>query len=90
MEGDLHLVAELMNHPLFVAAQLHGPVKFFFDLRKCGLRVGGGAVGGMGLTNIPKDTVQIVMNRVAEKVALLHLTQLQGADTTISSLKCRA
>ena len=90
MEGDLHLVAELVDHPLLVAAQLHGPVKLFFHLRKCGLRVGGGAVGGMGLPDIPEDAVQVVMNRVTEKVALLHLTQLQSADTTISSLKCRA
>ena len=83
VKGDLHLVAELVNHPLFVAAQLHGPVKLFFHLRERGLRVGGGAVGGMGLTDIPEDAVKVVMNRVAEKVALLHLAQLQSADIQV-------
>lgn len=38
MEGDLHLVAELVNHPLLVAAQLYGTVKLFLDLRERGLR----------------------------------------------------
>ena len=56
-----------MNHPFLITAQLHGTVKLFLDLCKSRLRIGGGAVGDMGLTNILNDAVQIIMNRVAEK-----------------------
>lgn len=76
-EGNLHLVTELVDHPFFIAAQLHGTVKLFFDLRESRLRLGGGAVSDMGLANILNDTIQIIMDRVAEKVAILHLSKLR-------------
>ena len=71
VKGNLHLVTELMNHPFLITAQLHGTVKLFLDLCKSRLRIGGRAVGDMGLTNILNDTVQIIMNCVAEKITLL-------------------
>ena len=66
-----------MNHPFLITAQLHGTVKLFLDLRERRLWIGGGTVGDMSLTNILNDAVQIIMNRVAEKVTLLYLSQLQ-------------
>lgn len=83
VKGNLHLVAKLVDYPFLITAQLHGTVKLFLDLCKIRLRIGGGAVGDMGLTNILDDAVQIIMNRVTEKVALLHLSQLQRADIKV-------
>lgn len=83
VKGNLHLVTELVDHPFLITAQLHSTVKLFLDLRKSRLWIGGRAVGDMGLTNILDDAVQIIMNRVAEKVALLHLSQLQRADIKV-------
>ncbi len=74
------MVTELVDYPFLITAQLHGTVKFFLDLRESRLRIGGGAVSGMGLTNILNDAVQIIMDRVAEKVTFLYLSQLQRAD----------
>ena len=72
-----------MDYPFLIAAQLHGSVKLFFDLCESWLRIGGGAVGDMGLPNILDDAVQIVVNCVAEKIALLYLTKLQRADIKV-------
>ena len=67
VEGNLHLIAELVDQPFLVTAQLHGMVKLFLDLCKSRLWIGGSAIGDLGLTNILNDAVQIIMNRVAEK-----------------------
>ena len=83
VKGNLHLVAKLVDYPFLIAAQLHGTVKFFLDLCKSRLWIGGSAVGNMGLTNVLDDAVQIIMDRVAEKVALLHLSKLQRADIKV-------
>lgn len=72
-----------MDYPFLIAAQMHGAVKLFFDLRKSHLRISSVAVSDMGLTNILNDTVKIIMERVAEKVALLHLPQFQRADMKV-------
>lgn len=82
VKGNLHLVTELVDHPFLITAQLHSTVKLFLDLCKSRLRIGGGAVGDMGLTNILNDTVQIIMDRVAKKVTFLYLSQLQRANIT--------
>ena len=62
---------------------IHGTVKLFLDLRESRLWIGGRAVGDMGLTNILNDTVQIIMNCVAEKITLPYLSQLQRADIKV-------
>lgn len=67
VKGNLHLVTELVDHPFLITAQLHSTVKLFLDLCKSRLRIGGSAIGDLGLTNILNDAVQIIMNRVAEK-----------------------
>ena len=72
-----------MDNQFLITAQLHSTVKLFLDLCKSRLRIGGGAVGDMGLTNILNDTVQIVVDCVAEKVALLHLTKFQCTDIKV-------
>ena len=72
-----------MDHRFLIAVHLHGEVKLFFDLRESRLLISGGAVCEMVLPNILDDTVQIIMDRVAEKIALLHLSQLQGADIKV-------
>ena len=41
-----------MNHPSLIIAQLYGTEKLFLDFCKNQLRVGGGAVDGMDLTNM--------------------------------------
>ena len=69
VKGNLHLVAKLVDYPFLITAQLHGTVKLFLDLCESRLRIGGGAVGDMGLTNILNDTVQIIMNCVAETLS---------------------
>lgn len=66
------MVTELVDQLFFVTAQLYGTVKLFLDFRESQLWIGGSAVSDMGISNIPNDTVQIIMGRVAEKVALLH------------------
>ena len=43
VEGNLHLVAKLVDYPFLVTAQLHGTVKFFLDLCEGRLWIGGGA-----------------------------------------------
>ena len=83
VKWNLHLVAEFMDHPFLITAQLHGTVKLFLDLREIRLRIGGGAVGDMGLPNILDNAVQIVVNCVAEKVTFLYLSQLQRADIKV-------
>ena len=83
VEGNLHLVAKLVDYPFLVTAQLHGTVKFFLDLCEGRLWIGGGAVGDMGLTNILNDTVQVVVDCVAEKITFLYLSQLQRADIKV-------
>ena len=72
-----------MDYPFLITAQLHGTVKLFLDLRESRLRIGGSAVGDVGLTNILNDTVKIIMDRVAEKVTFLYLSQLQGTDIKV-------
>ena len=72
-----------MDYPFLITAQLHGTVKLFLDLCESRLRISGGTVGDMGLTNILNDTVQIIMDRVAKKVAFLYLSQLQRADIKV-------
>ena len=72
-----------MNHPFLITAQLHGTVKLFLDLCESRLRISGGTVGDMSLTNILNDTVQIIMDRVAEKITLLYLAELQRADLKV-------
>ena len=74
------MVAKLVDYPFLITTQLHGTVKFFFDLCERWLWISGGAVGDMGLTNILNDTVQIIMDRVAKKVTFLYLSQLQRAN----------
>lgn len=81
VKGNLHLVAKLVDYPFLITALLHGTVEFFFDLRESRLRLGGGAVSNMGLANILNDTIQIIMDRVAEKVAILHLSKLQCVNS---------
>ena len=83
VEGNLHLVAKLVDYPFLVTAQLHGTVKFFLDLCEGRLWIGGGAVGDMGLTNILNDTVQVVVDCVAKKITFLYLSQLQRADIKV-------
>lgn len=80
VKGNLHLVTELVGYPFLITAQLHGTVKLFLYLCKSRLRISGGAVGDMGLTNILDDTVQIIMDRVAEKNTLLYLAEFQRAE----------
>ena len=80
VKRNLHLVAKLVDYPFLITTQLHGTVKLFLDLRESRLRISGGAVGDMGLTNILNDTVQIIMDRVAKKVTFLYLSQLQRAN----------
>ena len=80
VKGNLHLVTKLVDYPFLITAQPHGTVKLFLDLCKSRLRIGGSAVGNMGLTNILNDTVQIIMDRVAKKVTFLYLSQLQRAN----------
>ena len=72
VKGNLHLVTKLVDYPFLITAQPHGTVKLFLDLCKSRLRIGGSAVGNMGLTNILNDTVQIIMDRVAKKVTFLY------------------
>lgn len=42
----------------------------------------------MGLTNLLDDTAQIIMEHMAEKVTLLHLSQLQRANIKLFILWC--
>ena len=72
-----------MDHPLLIAAQLHGAVELLFDIGQGRLRIGGGMVGEMSLANGLDDAVQIVVDGVTEKVALLDLSQLQGTDVEV-------
>ena len=61
----------------YIAALLDGLLKLFLDVLQRGLRVGGGLVFEMRLPYISDNAVQIVMQDMAEKVALLYLPQLQ-------------
>ena len=72
-----------MDYPFLITAQLHGTVKLFLDLCESRLRIGGSAVGDMGLTNILNDAVKIIVDRVTEKVTFLYLSQLQGTDIKV-------
>lgn len=64
VKRNLHPVAELVDYPFLIAAQFHGTVKLFFDLRKSRLRIGGGTVSNMILPYILDNTIQIIINRV--------------------------
>ena len=66
-----------MDHHFRSAALLDISLEFFLDVLQRGLRVGGGLVFSMRFPDVPKDAVQIVMQDVGEKVALLHLPHLQ-------------
>ena len=79
-----------MDHPFLITTQLHGTVKLFLNLRKSRLWIGGRAVGDMGLTNILNDTVQVVVDCVAEKITFLYLSQLQRADIKVVIPWCMA
>lgn len=83
VKGNLHLISEFVDYPFLITAQLHGTVKLFLDLCKSWLGIGGGAVGDMSLTNILNDAVQIIVDRVAEKITFLYLSQLQGTDIKV-------
>ena len=72
LERDLHPVAELVDCHFFLAALLDGLFKFFLDVLQRGLGVGGGLVFQMGFLYILCNAVQIVMQDMAEKVALLY------------------
>lgn len=74
-----------MDYPLLIAAQLHGTVKLFLNLREIRLRVGGSAVGDM-MMNILNDTVQIVRECIASgknygEVAVKHHVSCQQVRT---------
>lgn len=64
VKRNLHPVAELVDYPFLIAAQFHGTIKLFFDLRKSRLRIGGGTVSNMILPYILDNTIQIIINRV--------------------------
>ena len=64
-----------MDYRFRRTALLNIPLEFILDILQRGLRVGGGLVFSMRFPDVPEDAVQIVMQDVAEKVALLHLPQ---------------
>ena len=72
-----------MDQHLYIAALLDSLLKFFLDVLQRGLRVSGGLVFEMSLPYIPDNAVQIIMQDMAEKVALLYLTLFQRSHIEV-------